>query len=99
MLVTKCRVARFKQGTTLIRQGDMSDTSMYLLKSGQVCAGAGAALLSWPVLRKQVCKLFRGTCPISTGGGTRRVQLVREGGRGGGTLRTLIGALGRCKFT
>ena len=24
------------------------------------------------------------TCPVSTGGGTRRVQSVREGGRGGG---------------
>ena len=24
------------------------------------------------------------TCPLSTGRGTRRVQLVREGGRGGG---------------
>jgi len=26
----------------------------------------------------------RETRPVSTGGGTRRVQLVREGGRGGG---------------
>jgi len=25
----------------------------------------------------------RATCPVSTGGGTRRVQSVREGGRGG----------------
>jgi len=25
-----------------------------------------------------------GTCPVSTGGGTRRVRLVREGGEGGG---------------
>jgi hypothetical protein len=30
------------------------------------------------------CSTAGRTCPISTGGGTRRVQLVREGGGGGG---------------
>jgi len=30
------------------------------------------------------------TCPISTGGGTRRVQLVREGGGGGGLGRAAL---------
>jgi hypothetical protein len=35
------------------------------------------------------------TCPVSTEGGTRRVQLVREGGGGGGELRQGWGELRR----
>jgi len=33
--------------------------------------------------RVQFCPSEDETCPVSTGGGTRRVQLVREGGGGG----------------
>ena len=31
----------------------------------------------------RTCRQENETCPVSTEGGTRRVQLVREGGRGG----------------
>jgi hypothetical protein len=39
-----------------------------------------------------------GGCPLSTGGGTRRVQSVRQGGGGGGWLQADEGGL-RSKTT
>jgi hypothetical protein len=45
-------------------------------RAGAACAGARASTVSGQYGRRDEA------CPVSTGGGTRRVQSVREGGRG-----------------
>ena len=71
----------------------VSDTHAAGCLSGGACRGFDAQRVddARAVPRKwdEVVRSFQETCPVSTGGGTRRVQSVRKGGGGGAFQETV----------